>query len=60
MGDAPWGRIPSSWPEVVVVTQPLEAKLRYEWMDHLMPNNMGVVRPVGVLVVGTGKEYMTI
>jgi hypothetical protein len=60
MGEAPWGRIRKSWPEIVVVAQPPEATLRYEWMEHLMPRNIGVVRPDRVLVVGTVEDYMTV
>jgi hypothetical protein len=41
-------------------SQPPEATLRYEWMVHLMPRNMGVVRPERVLVVGTVEDYMTV
>jgi hypothetical protein len=33
MGEAPWGRMGKSWPEVFVVTHPPEEKMRYEWMD---------------------------
>jgi hypothetical protein len=29
-------------------------------MEHIMPKNMGVVRPGRVLVVGTMEEYMTV
>jgi hypothetical protein len=53
LGEAPWGRIRKSWPEIVVVTQPPEATLRYEWMEHLMPRNMVVDRPDRVLMVVT-------
>jgi hypothetical protein len=60
MGEAPWGRIQTSWPEVVVVTQSPEATLRYEWMEHLMPRNMGMDRPERVLLVGTIEDYMTV
>jgi hypothetical protein len=42
------------------MTQPPEAKLRYEWMEHPMPRNMGVVRPDRVLVVETVEDYMTV
>jgi hypothetical protein len=45
MGEAPWGRIQKSWPEIVFVIQPPDATFRYEWMEHLMPRNMGVARP---------------
>jgi hypothetical protein len=45
---------------VVVVTQPPEEKWRYEWMEQLMPKNMGIVRPDRVLVVGTVEDYMTV
>jgi hypothetical protein len=37
-----------------------KAKLRYEWMEHLMPKNMGIVRPDRVLVVRTVEDYMTV
>jgi hypothetical protein len=60
MGEAHWGRIRKSWPEVVVTAQPPEATLRYVWMEHLMPRNMGVVRPCRVLVVVTVEDYMTV
>jgi hypothetical protein len=60
MGEAPWGRIPKSWPEVVVATHPPKAKLRHEWMEHLMPRNMDAVRPDIVLVVVTLEDYMTV
>jgi hypothetical protein len=60
MGEAPWGRIRKSWPEVVVVTQPPEVTLRYEWMEHLMPRNMGVDRLDRVLLVGTIEDYMAL
>jgi hypothetical protein len=60
IGEAPWGRIRKSWPEVFVVTQLPEAKLRYEWMEHLMPRIMGVVGSDRVLVVGTVEDYMTV
>jgi hypothetical protein len=56
----PWGVIRKSWPEVVVVTQPPEEKLSNEWMEHLMPKNMGIVRPDKVLVVGAVEDYMTV
>jgi hypothetical protein len=52
-GGAPWGSIQKSWPEIVVVTQPPEITVRYEWMEHLMPRNMAVDRPDRVLVIGT-------
>jgi hypothetical protein len=60
MGEAPWGRIQKYWPEVVVVTQPPGDTLRYEWMEHLMPRNMGVFRPDRVFVVVTVEDYMTV
>jgi hypothetical protein len=50
IGEAPWGSIRKLWPEVVEVTQPPNAKLRYEWMEHLMPNTMGILRPDRVAV----------
>jgi hypothetical protein len=34
--------------------------LRYEWMEHLMPRNMGVFRSDRVLVVGTVEDCMTV
>jgi hypothetical protein len=52
----PWGRIRKYWPKVVVVNQPLEATFTYEWMEHLMPRNMGVVRPDRFLAA---EDYMT-
>jgi hypothetical protein len=60
MGEAPWGRIRMSWPEIVVVTQPPKATLRYEWMEHLVPRTMFVDRPERVLAVGTVEDYMTV
>jgi hypothetical protein len=42
MGEAPWGHIWKSWPDIVVVTQPPEATVRYEWMERLMHRNMAV------------------
>jgi hypothetical protein len=59
-GEALWGRICRSRPEVVVVTQSPEEKLRCEWMEHLIPKNMGIVRPDRILVVGTVEDYMTV
>jgi hypothetical protein len=38
----------------------MAATLRYEWIEHLMPRNMGLVRPDRVLVVGTVEDYMTV
>jgi hypothetical protein len=60
IGDAPWGRIRKSWPDFFVVTQPPEATLRYEWMEHLIPRNMAVDGPERVLMVGTVEDYMTV
>jgi hypothetical protein len=60
MGEAPWGRIQKSWSENVVMTQPPEATVRYEWMERLMPRNMVVNRPERVLVIGTVEDYTTI
>jgi hypothetical protein len=60
MGDAPWGRIWKSWPEIVVLTQPPEATVRYEWMERLIPRNMAVDRRDRVLVIGTVEDYMTV
>jgi site-specific DNA-cytosine methylase len=54
------GRIRKSWPESVVATQPPEATLRYEWMEHLMPRNMVVDRPDRVLVLETVEDYITV
>jgi hypothetical protein len=45
---------------VVVVTQPPEMKLRYAWIEHLMPKNVGILRPDRALVVGTMEYYMTV
>jgi hypothetical protein len=59
MGEAPLGRTRRSWLEVIVVMHPPNAKLRYEWMEHLIPNNMGILRPDRVLEVGTVEDYMT-
>jgi hypothetical protein len=56
MGGAPWGRILKYWLEIVVVTQPPEATVRYEWMERLMPRNMAVDRPDRVLVIGTVED----
>jgi hypothetical protein len=60
IGEAPWGSIPKSWPEIVVVTHPPEATVRYEWMERLMPMNMEVHRPYRVLVMDTVEVYMTV
>jgi hypothetical protein len=60
MGEAPWGHIWKSWPEIFVVTQPPEATMGYEWMERLMPRSMAVERPHRVLVIGTVEDYMTI
>jgi hypothetical protein len=60
MGEAPWGRIRKSWPEIVVVTQSPESTVRYEWMKRLMPRNMTVDRPDRILVIGTEEDYMTV
>jgi hypothetical protein len=60
MGEAPWGRILKSWPDIVVVTQPPEATVRYECMEHLMPRDVTVDRTDRVLVIGTVEDYMTI
>jgi hypothetical protein len=59
MGEAPWGRIQNSWPEIVVVTQPPKATVRYEWMERLMPSNMAMERLDRVLVIDTVEDYMT-
>jgi hypothetical protein len=60
MGEAPWGRIRKSWPEIVVVTHPPEATVRYEWMECLIPRKMAVDRPDRVLVIGTVEDYTTV
>jgi hypothetical protein len=60
MGEAPWGCIRKSWPEIVVMAQLPEATLRYDWMEHLMPRSMVVDRSDMVLVVGTMEDYMTV
>jgi hypothetical protein len=60
MGEAPWGRIRKSWPEIVVVTKPPETTVRYEWMERLMPRNMAVNIPYRVLVIDTVEDYMTV
>jgi hypothetical protein len=49
-----------SWPEIVAVTQPPEATVRYEWMEHLIPRHMAVDRPDRVLVIGTVEDYTTV
>jgi hypothetical protein len=60
MGEAPWGHIRKSWPDIVVVTHPPEATLRYEWMECLMPRDVTVDIPDRVIVIGTVKDYMTV
>jgi hypothetical protein len=60
MGEAPWGCIRKSWPVIVVVTQPPEATVRYEWMERLMHRDVTVDRPDRVLVIGTIEDYMTV
>jgi hypothetical protein len=60
MGEAPWGRIRKFWPEIVVVTHPPKATVRYEWMESLMSSDMAVDRLDRVLVIGTVEYYMTI
>jgi hypothetical protein len=60
MGEATWGRIWKSWPEIVVVTQPPEATVRYDLMERLMPMNMVVNRPDRVLVTGTVEYYTNV
>jgi hypothetical protein len=60
MGEAPWGHIWKSWPEIVVVTQPPEVTVRYEGMERPMPRNIAVDRPDRVLVIGTVEDYMTV
>jgi hypothetical protein len=53
MGEAPWGHIRKSWPDIDVVTPPPEATVRYEWMERLMPMDVTVDIPDRVLVIGT-------
>jgi hypothetical protein len=60
MGEAPWGRFRKSWPEIVVVTQPPEATVRYEWMERLVPRDMAVDRSDRVLVIITVGDFMTV
>jgi hypothetical protein len=60
MGEAPWGRIRKSWPDIVVVTQPPEATLRYEWMGRLISRNVTVDRPDRVLFICTVEYYVTV
>jgi hypothetical protein len=60
MGEAPWGRIRKFWPEIVVVTCPPEATVRYEWMERLIPKTMVVDIPDRVLVISTIEYYMTV
>jgi hypothetical protein len=60
MGEAPWGRIRKSWPDIVVMTQTPKATVRYEWMERIMPMNIKVDRPDRVLVIGTVEDYMTV
>jgi hypothetical protein len=57
IGEAPWGRIRKSWPDIVVVTHPPEATVRYECMERLMPRDVTVDRPYRVLVIGTMEDY---
>jgi hypothetical protein len=58
MGEAPWGHIWKTWPEVVAATQPPEMNLWHGWMENLMPKNMVIVSPDRVLVVGTVEDYV--
>jgi hypothetical protein len=60
IGEAPWGHIRKSWPEIVVVTQTPEATVRYEWIERPMPRNMMVDRPERVIVIDTVEDYMTV
>jgi hypothetical protein len=60
IGEAPQGCIRKSWPNIVVVTQPPEATVRYEWMERLMPRDVTVDRPDRVLVIGTVEDYTTV
>jgi hypothetical protein len=60
IGEAPWGCIQKSWPDIVVVEQPPEATVRHEWMERLMPRDVTVDRPDRVLVIGTVEDHMTI
>jgi hypothetical protein len=60
MGEAPWGRIWKSWPEIFVVTQSPEVTVRYEWMERLMPRDVTVDRKDRVLVIVTVEDYMTV
>jgi hypothetical protein len=60
MGEAPWGLIRKSWPDIVIATQPPEATVRYEWMERLMPRDVTVDIPDRVLVIGIVEDYMTV
>jgi hypothetical protein len=60
IGEAPWGRIRKSWPDIVVITQPPEATVRHEWMERIMPRGVMVDRPDRVLVIGTVEDYTTV
>jgi hypothetical protein len=59
IGEAPWGCIRKSWPNIVVLTQLPEPTLMHEWMDRLMPADATTCRPDRVLVISTVEDYMT-
>jgi hypothetical protein len=49
IGEAPWGCIRKSWPDIVVMTQPPKSTLRHEWRKRLMPTDAMACRPNRVL-----------
>jgi hypothetical protein len=59
IGEAPWGCIRKSWPDIFVVTQPPKSTLRHALMECLMPTNATAYRPDRVLLMGTVEDYMT-
>jgi hypothetical protein len=60
IGEAPWGCIRKSWPDIVVATQSPESTLRHEWMELIMPRDATACRPDRVLMIGTEEDYMTV
>jgi hypothetical protein len=60
IGEAPWGCIRESRPDIVVVTQPPEYTLRHEWMERIMPRDATAGRTDRVLLIGTVEDYMTV
>jgi hypothetical protein len=60
IGEAPWGCIRKSCPDIFVVTQPPEVMVRHEWMEHLMTRDVMVDRLDRVLLIGTVEDHMTV